>query len=869
MASHRNTPTSNPARRSHTTPKRQSRQRPPPVPFVQDEVDAIASELTSSYETVRRSLDEPPMQGTIDQQPIILDATPPTTPTDDKAQPRARTHLGGSCPPNAQEDSQERRHVFYTSKTRSRSGPCKDVSSTDTPGSDVKRSHSTKWRNNAQKEQRFIFIPQSDPAFYASFTPEERKAQPQDARANGNTKPIEKHSATPKLDTKLNNSSTGYSRSSSQHSSADSSRSDGITNARSSASGLKPPSDTPPTPAKSQQNRGRHPNADSARGNLAPTPPPKPDKYKPPTSQPGEDTSDGKQPNMDSSLNAKSRRRRSGRYSFIQSELPQINSLGIRTDSTDTQEKKRESGPAHQGSSSAHSSTFQQSPRKTNGPATASQQQPLPYPISPHSPPPQQATDWHPRANTSPPLTNRAGSSTAPSPSPYPPRSPSTRPNQIQGPRNYPPSSPQADSPFPAPLVYPQPLRSPTIPARDGLWSSDPLLSPRLAPTKSSTTSPPVTPGKPEFPLFLACARSGGVAGKNDWHTLVNCSSFSICPTCLEEYIVPSPFISYFRPSTRPSDAEIKCDFSNIWVRTGWNFTLQRRQNMDLFYAIAKVITSADPCPGDDVRAGSWHSIADPDAGEPVENFSVCRSCVLNIEALFPTMSGVFILIPNRQGLERVCDMRSGSKRFPKYFRMIESTADAARISFRSPDTRALTHFIRKRSSMRECTNDRLVFDKGWHTIPELPHFTICEECYNDVVWPAIDGGSMLASKCSRSMQLVWSGNDGVSCQLYSQRMRQIFEEAVTRNDLDFLRKKTSERRDKEVTIKKRLNHMLQIYASQLHASNSPQRPSQAQANANDRQATATAAAAGGGARGPRDMAMEIVRLTDEWKKWE
>ncbi|KAI9866894.1 MAG: hypothetical protein M1813_000836 [Trichoglossum hirsutum] len=900
MASHPNTSTSTPPRRSHTS-KRRSKQRPPPRPLVQDEDDAIASEWTSSYEPVRRSSDEPPMQGTIDQQPIILDATPQTTATGDKAQPRVGPQ-GERGPSNASDDSQEWRYVFYTSKADPRSRPYKDVCSADTSDSDAKRSHSNKGKDNAQREQRFIFIPQSDPGFYASFSPEEPETLSQGVRGGGNTKLTEKHNAVPKLDTRLNNTGAEYSRSSSQHSSTDGSRSDGIRNTRSPTAGVKSPADMPSTPAMAQQYRGRHSNADSTKDSLAPTPPPKPDKYKPPASQSGESTTDGKQPDAASPSNAKSRRRRSGRYSFVGPELPQINTLGIRTESTDAQEKKHKSTPplqsnsnTHQDPSNAHPSSFQQLPRKSSTPSIFSQQPP-PYPISPRSPPPQQVPDWQPRLNTNPPVSSRIGGSTSPSPLPYPPHSPSTRPNQNQGPRNYPPGSPQGDTSFPTPLAYPQPLRSPVVAARDGPWPSDPIIPPRPTPSKHSTTSSSAIPGKPEFPLFLACARSAGVSGKNDWYSLVNCASFNVCPTCLEEYIVSSPFIAFFRPSSRSSDIEIKCDFSNAWVRTAWNFTLQqRRQNLDLFYAVAKVITSMDPCPGDTGRAGPWHSIIDPDTVEPVENFDMCRSCVSNIEALFPTISGVFVAIPGRQGQERVCDMRAGSKRFPKYFRMIESTADAARISFRLPDTRALAHFVRKRSSMRECTNDRLVFDKAWHTIPEIPHFTICEECYNDVVWPAIDGGSMLASKCSRSMQLVWSGNEGVSCQLYSQRMRQIFEEAVTRNDLDFLKKKTLERRDKEITVKKKLNRMLQIYASQLHTSKIgnadasvnntvscllgvlkprvltrfiPQRTYQSPAHT----ATATSTTGGGGAggvRGPRDMAMEIVRLTDEWKKWE
>ncbi|KAI9774357.1 MAG: hypothetical protein M1840_004251 [Geoglossum simile] len=882
MDSHPNASSSTPARRrSHKTSKRHSKQRPPPKPFVQDEADAIASELTSLYEVITLTVDDPPMQGAIDQQPIILDATPPTSPIEHKVQPGTGAHTGERVLSNVEEGSQERRYVFYTPKAHAYPGTRKDIGPTDTTEGDTNESCPAKLKDSALKEQRFIFIPQSDPDFYSSFSSDDPETLSQGTR-DTNAKLAGKHIATPQTDSRLNNPTTEYSRSSSQHSSTDGSRSDGIKNTRSPISGLKPLNDQPPALSKPQQGRGRHSsayfdhkvNSDPAKDGLAPTPPPKPDPYKPPKLQSGEDA------NSDAASNVKSRRRRSGRYSFVKSELPQLNITSTRTESTETHDKIREPGPDlkgnsnhPQGSINVNTSTFQQVPSKSNGPAISPQQS-LPYPTSPHSP---SLPDWQPRLAANSSINARAGGSGATSPVLYPPLSPSIRPIPNQGARNY----PQAiDAQLPTAKPYSQPLGSPAVSAREGAWSSDPLLSPRPLVKPSAAPSSPA-PSKPEFKPFLTCARGGGVTGKNDWYTLANCPNFNICPTCLEESIISSPFTTHFRPSSRPLDVEIKCDFSNIWVRTAWNFTIQlRRPNLDLLYSVAGIVTSVEPCPGDTVRAGSWYSIVDPDTQVPVENFDICRSCVSNVGALFPTLSGVFAVIPNRHGQERVCDMRAGSKRFPKYFRMIESTADTARVSFRPPDTSSLAHYIRKRSSMRECTNDRLVFDKAWHKIPEIPYFTICEECYNDVVWPAIDGGSMLASKCSRRMSLVWSGNDGVSCQLYSARMRHIFEEAVARNDLEFLKRMTAERRGKEITIKEKLNHMLQIYASQLHSpkTGTPDLSSNTQnaisgRSSNDRQAAATTNAAptlgGGGARGTREMAMEIVRLTDEWKKWE
>lgn len=60
--------------------------------------------------------------------------------------------------------------------------------------------------------------------------------------------------------------------------------------------------------------------------------------------------------------------------------------------------------------------------------------------------------------------------------------------------------------------------------------------------------------------------------------------------------------------------------------------------------------------------------------------------------------------------------------------------------------------YVDRRESARE--NQVVVLlllqKRGWHHLPQLPEFTVCDDCYHDVVWPAITSGSELAGQFTR-----------------------------------------------------------------------------------------------------------------------
>ena len=285
------------------------------------------------------------------------------------------------------------------------------------------------------------------------------------------------------------------------------------------------------------------------------------------------------------------------------------------------------------------------------------------------------------------------------------------------------------------------------------------------------------------------CPRSVAEAGHYDWYTVVGMPQLDVCPSCMT-VLGASRFRDMFVPSTSKVPAQqVLCDFSRPWVRNAWaQIIKQRRSSLEMIHQIVRNSETTKPCPGkgSDVRA--WYRLPDPETGSNVPNFDACSECVRSVEIIFPQLRGIF----KRSGAlvqERTCDLNTQSKRFDNYLKLLAASAlqyDVERL--REPDVQAFANYARKTARVRECTRDDMVMGQLWHFIPSLPEFTICEECFDQVVWPIAD--QPVASSVTRTLQLVPGKHrsSGISCQLYSERMRKKFLEAVKYADFEFLK---------------------------------------------------------------------------------
>ena len=351
-------------------------------------------------------------------------------------------------------------------------------------------------------------------------------------------------------------------------------------------------------------------------------------------------------------------------------------------------------------------------------------------------------------------------------------------------------------------------------------------------PTSKSSTSRPIE----KQPLSLPCCpRPLFSADHNDWYTLVGCSTFDICPTC-REAVSSAGYERHLTPSPkRPYGSETRCDFSIPWFRMAWLLTLkEKRSHVNLLHAMAQGAAREPPCPGKIGAVREWYRVTDPNSGNQVSNFEVCSCCIRSLETIFPILRGVFkkarLRFPSE---ERSCDLRADSKRFATYVDLLEEIAKQAEESRRPPNTQRFVELAKTMSFVRECSRDDMVLGQAWHIMPQVPELTVCEECYEDVVVPAIEDGqsSSLAAQFNPSVQMVAPPHVGVSCQLYSPRMRKAFQEACSRNDGKLLRNVAVQRHWVERDLQRRRGEVLKF----------------------------------GGEEGRR----LVLELAEEWKRWE
>lgn len=315
-----------------------------------------------------------------------------------------------------------------------------------------------------------------------------------------------------------------------------------------------------------------------------------------------------------------------------------------------------------------------------------------------------------------------------------------------------------------------------------------------------------------------SCPRSVPSARYVDWYGLQGSRNFDICPKCYDGVFADTPFARYFSKS-RPSERPIErfCDFSSPWMRLAWLLTIkQRRSSLELVYALADVADGERPCPGDrEIGADrvTWYGIPDQRDGVHVANFTICACDKKMIEALFPTLRGYFTKLPPgfqsySQG-KFLCSLRTSSRRFPTYVDLLVELDGEANIYDDRPDISRFVQLARDNAFKGECGRDRTTFRKPWHFIPQLPEFTVCEECYDELVWPALSSSkpksSAIPSLFGKAIQLV-PGEDpdvGSSCSLYSPRMRRVFDESVKYDDFAYLRHRALERKKMEVKLAK------------------------------------------------------------------
>lgn len=312
-------------------------------------------------------------------------------------------------------------------------------------------------------------------------------------------------------------------------------------------------------------------------------------------------------------------------------------------------------------------------------------------------------------------------------------------------------------------------------------------------------------------PSLAPCPRSIPMTGYHDWYTIIGLTHLDICPSCMHQ-IGGSRFRDLFVPSIpKPRDARVRCSFSQPWARLAWVQTMKLQLNhLELLYQVTRPPPGTRPCPGRAPSVQPWYRLTDPESGRMLSDFGACSACMRNLQVLIPAMRGAFRPGPMLQ--ERICDLRTDSPRFVQYLDLLDIAATRSRYDESGYlDMRDFIRYAKRKSTLYDCPRDHLVAGT-WHYMPEFPEFTICEDCYDDVVWPLSD--SPLANLITPDPELLPPGcGKEATCQLYSPRMRTILREAVRYNDYAYLEAEILRRYSAENTFRKRKKLLLEDVA--------------------------------------------------------
>lgn len=307
------------------------------------------------------------------------------------------------------------------------------------------------------------------------------------------------------------------------------------------------------------------------------------------------------------------------------------------------------------------------------------------------------------------------------------------------------------------------------------------------------------------------CPRQEPVAGLDDWYTVTGATNIDFCPDCIGTLFERTFFRPLFRRSLpRNLDTKVQCAFGSPWIRLAWLLTLQQqRTDLALLKDVAEIEATTARCPGSVQTAQSWYGLRDSE-GLFVRDFHLCYGDVRKIERLLPTLSGFFVRLPHRASYEKhVCAIRTDSNRFSAYLDALVNTHENALSSRKGADSVPLIDIIEQKTRLRECTRDNMLIGGLWHFAPDIPTFTICEDCFEEVVEPQIKKNVPLAKIFQRTVQPVYGEGIGSSCQLYSRRMRKVFQRSMEDNDFSYLARKSKERREAELWLQEKYKDVM------------------------------------------------------------
>ncbi|KAJ9662852.1 hypothetical protein H2198_001080 [Neophaeococcomyces mojaviensis] len=323
------------------------------------------------------------------------------------------------------------------------------------------------------------------------------------------------------------------------------------------------------------------------------------------------------------------------------------------------------------------------------------------------------------------------------------------------------------------------------IPSR--LHTMPPGYRSQVAPTRNETMLEPTRFVLPQ------CPRSQPTKGLRDWTSIKGIPNIDICPKCMGVLASTRFHKDFVKSLDKRYDQTTVCAMSKPWIRIAVVQSLkQNRPDLTLLRTVETLPEGVWQCKGARADVRTWWKLLDPVFDRPVPDFYACSACVKKVNMVFPDLPNQFERADLSQ--EKSCNLHTGSKHFKILIDRLDEVAEKCRDRGKR-SARYMQPFVdhvRKITRYPECARDSFLINRPWHYMNDLPEFTICEACYEEVVLDQRE--RPIARDISKVTKLVpysalrstgipisapTNGTHAISCQLYSNRMRRLFTDAM------------------------------------------------------------------------------------------
>jgi hypothetical protein len=272
---------------------------------------------------------------------------------------------------------------------------------------------------------------------------------------------------------------------------------------------------------------------------------------------------------------------------------------------------------------------------------------------------------------------------------------------------------------------------------------------------------------------------------------------FIICWSCYRNIILPTPLAAFFSTEELPKSRTASCKFAEFWVRFAWHHVLAGKGDIDtLLLGAGQIAASEQRCPNAglksdlDTKSPSnrvWYTIADPDSGDLLKQWTICGDCRSQIVKVCPPFEQTLKMVSTAP-VRAMCDLvpKIAAVRSMICFKELINCEQAAHETDEL-DMRPLADFIKRFTNVPACPKDiPTSIPRKFYHIPGGSEYAICQDCYLTFIEPEASAGGVLAQEVLLSPKPM----PQMTCQLYSERMRRVWADAVATSDKAFLLQK-------------------------------------------------------------------------------